>query len=369
MLADDPSSGSKVAEARRLAARLRELVDDGRGPRRDRRAAARLHPRRHVRARARRGRASTPTWSAAAASGPSSRSRTCAACWPWSPTRSTTRRCSARSPRPACGVLPDTLWLLRRAATAPRRERPRRALPRLAADPRPGRATASRSEGDAEAAALIPEDELERLRGFATALGELRARGHRGRPRGAGRAGRDRASATTSRPCVRDDGEARWANVRKLMRLAREFESREGPDLAGFLDYLDARAAQRDREAEAATRAEGHAGVRVMTVHAAKGLEFGVVAVADLGRKPATRLDAAAGRARRASARRRARRRGSASSSAAWAALGAAARLRGADRAAPPSARPRRRAASPTSPPPGPKRRLLLSGTFNPNEG
>jgi ATP-dependent helicase/nuclease subunit A len=34
----------------------------------------------------------------------------------------------------------------------------------------------------------------------------------------------------------------------------------------------------------AAPRAEGHAGVRVMTVHAAKGLEFGVVAVADLGR-------------------------------------------------------------------------------------
>ena len=83
---------------------------------------------------------------------------------------------------------------------------------------------------------------------------------------------------------TREDGTARWANARKLMRLAREFEAREGPDLGGFLDYLDSRAASRDREAEAATRAEGHAGVRVMTVHAAKGLEFGVVAVADLGR-------------------------------------------------------------------------------------
>src|SRR5439155_882729 len=31
-LPDDPSSGSKVAEARRLAARLRELVDDGENP-------------------------------------------------------------------------------------------------------------------------------------------------------------------------------------------------------------------------------------------------------------------------------------------------------------------------------------------------
>ena len=68
------------------------------------------------------------------------------------------------------------------------------------------------------------------------------------------------------------------------MRLAREFEASEGPELKGFLEYLDSRAASRDREAEAATRAEGHAGVRVMTVHGAKGLEFEVVAVADLGR-------------------------------------------------------------------------------------
>src|SRR5207244_8796572 len=83
---------------------------------------------------------------------------------------------------------------------------------------------------------------------------------------------------------TRKDGSARWANVRKLMRLAREFEESEGPDLSAFLEYLRTRAASRDREAEAATRAEGHAGVRVMTVHGAKGLEFGVVAVADLGR-------------------------------------------------------------------------------------
>src|SRR4029453_10692750 len=49
-------------------------------------------------------------------------------------------------------------------------------------------------------------------------------------------------------------------------------------------EYLAARSGAGDRESGAATRAEGHAGVRVMTVHAAKGLEFGVVAVGDLGR-------------------------------------------------------------------------------------
>ncbi len=52
-----------------------------RGPRRDRRPAAGLHPRRRVRDALWPTPGSTPTSSAAAASGPSSRSRTCAACW------------------------------------------------------------------------------------------------------------------------------------------------------------------------------------------------------------------------------------------------------------------------------------------------
>ena len=68
------------------------------------------------------------------------------------------------------------------------------------------------------------------------------------------------------------------------MRLAREYEAAEGRDLRGFLDFLAERAG-RDREGQAATEAEDHDGVRVMTVHAAKGLEFPVVAVADLGRE------------------------------------------------------------------------------------
>ena len=83
---------------------------------------------------------------------------------------------------------------------------------------------------------------------------------------------------------TRDRGTQRMANVRKLMRLAREFESREGRDLRRFLDYAASRAAGADAEGQAATEAEGIDGVRVMTVHAAKGLEFPVVAVADLGR-------------------------------------------------------------------------------------
>jgi ATP-dependent exoDNAse (exonuclease V) beta subunit len=74
------------------------------------------------------------------------------------------------------------------------------------------------------------------------------------------------------------------ANVRKLMRLAREFERHEGRDLRGFLASAQELTERDEREGIAAIQAEDHDGVRIMTVHAAKGLEFPVVAVPDLGR-------------------------------------------------------------------------------------
>ena len=79
-------------------------------------------------------------------------------------------------------------------------------------------------------------------------------------------------------------GERRMANVRKLMRLAREFEAERGRDLRVFIDYVDERSMLAAREGEAPLEGEGLDAVRLMTVHAAKGLEFPVVCVADLGR-------------------------------------------------------------------------------------
>jgi ATP-dependent exoDNAse (exonuclease V) beta subunit len=83
--------------------------------------------------------------------------------------------------------------------------------------------------------------------------------------------------------------ERRLANVRKLLRLARSFEAQEGRDLRGFADHVE-RLKQADAvEPEAPVEGVEPDTVRLMTIHAAKGLEFPVVAVADLGRKPPSR--------------------------------------------------------------------------------
>jgi ATP-dependent helicase/nuclease subunit A len=82
-------------------------------------------------------------------------------------------------------------------------------------------------------------------------------------------------------------GRRRLANVRKLMRLAREYEREHGPDLRGFLELMAQRAAGRGagaRESEAPVEGEGLDAIRLMTIHRAKGLEFDTVCVADLGR-------------------------------------------------------------------------------------
>jgi ATP-dependent exoDNAse (exonuclease V) beta subunit len=85
-------------------------------------------------------------------------------------------------------------------------------------------------------------------------------------------------------------GRRRLANVRKLMRLAREHEAVAGHDLRGFLELVRRRSsewtASAVRESEAPIEGEALEAVRLMTIHRAKGLEFEIVCVADLGRGP-----------------------------------------------------------------------------------
>jgi len=83
------------------------------------------------------------------------------------------------------------------------------------------------------------------------------------------------------------DGRRRYANMRKLARLARSYEELRGPDVEGFVRFVAEQEAVGARELEAVAEEEGGGAVRLLTIHAAKGLEFKVVIVADAGRDKA----------------------------------------------------------------------------------
>ncbi len=83
---------------------------------------------------------------------------------------------------------------------------------------------------------------------------------------------------------ARWDGTRRFANLRKLGRLAREYEAIRGSDIAGFVRFVKEQDALGAKELEAVAEEEGADAVRLLTIHGAKGLEFKVVIVADAGR-------------------------------------------------------------------------------------
>ena len=98
---------------------------------------------------------------------------------------------------------------------------------------------------------------------------------------------------------MRPAGEQALANVLQIAEMARRYESGRGLSFRGFVERL-----QDDAEARQAGEApifeEGSDGVRIMTVHRSKGLEFPVVILADptckLHRQTADRfIDAAKG--------------------------------------------------------------------------
>jgi ATP-dependent helicase/nuclease subunit A len=80
------------------------------------------------------------------------------------------------------------------------------------------------------------------------------------------------------------DGGRRYANLRKLMRLARSYEELRGPDIEGFVRFIRDQQALGASQLEAVSEEEGADAVRLLTIHAAKGLEFKIVIVADAGR-------------------------------------------------------------------------------------
>jgi ATP-dependent exoDNAse (exonuclease V) beta subunit len=80
---------------------------------------------------------------------------------------------------------------------------------------------------------------------------------------------------------LRPGGSQVLANVLRVADLARTYETTGGISFRGFVEELTAQA-ERAEAAEAPLLEEDSDGVRIMTVHSAKGLEFPVVILGDL---------------------------------------------------------------------------------------
>jgi ATP-dependent helicase/nuclease subunit A len=184
---------------------------------------------------------------------------------------------------PFCGAGADALILL---AEAGRRE----GSGAWAALRRAVAAWSPAADGSSSWLADLPPDDAGRLVAFARFVTGERMRAERLPVEVL----LERAIAATGYDLAilaRAGGDRRLANLRKLMRLAREYERAEGRDLRGFLAYAVGQDLAEAREGEAALESEGLDAVRLMTIHRAKGLEFPVVCVADLGRTGATGRD------------------------------------------------------------------------------
>jgi ATP-dependent exoDNAse (exonuclease V) beta subunit len=87
---------------------------------------------------------------------------------------------------------------------------------------------------------------------------------------------------------LRPGGNQILANVARVADLARTYEVSGGISFRGFVEELAAQA-EKEEAAEAPVLEEDSDGVRLMTVHGVKGLEFPVVILADLTTKIAAR--------------------------------------------------------------------------------
>lgn len=79
-------------------------------------------------------------------------------------------------------------------------------------------------------------------------------------------------------------GERRLANLRKLVELARQMEAKDSIHLGDFVHAVKDLETLEVRESQAQVEAEEGEVVRLMSIHMAKGLEFPVVILPDLGR-------------------------------------------------------------------------------------
>ncbi len=80
-------------------------------------------------------------------------------------------------------------------------------------------------------------------------------------------------------------GRQKAANISKFLDLVREYEAAHGGGIGGFLRFYQVMRYYGPREEEAVLEPFSGDVVKLMTIHAAKGLEFPVVVVADMLRR------------------------------------------------------------------------------------
>lgn len=80
-------------------------------------------------------------------------------------------------------------------------------------------------------------------------------------------------------------GRQKLANVRKLLEMSREIEEKGIFGVDDFLDFLKHMEEEGGMEAEAKIEALDQDTVKIFTIHAAKGLEFPCVILADMGQE------------------------------------------------------------------------------------
>ncbi|NQT83989.1 PD-(D/E)XK nuclease family protein, partial [bacterium] len=130
----------------------------------------------------------------------------------------------------------------------------------------------------------IPTDEKRKLLHFRDILESLR-RGKDSMPlHSLAKAALDSTPYLT-RILASPGGAQKAANVSKFLNLLREYDARQTGGIGGFLRFYEVMRHYGPREEEAALESFSGNVLKLMTIHAAKGLEFPVVIVADMSRR------------------------------------------------------------------------------------
>jgi len=170
---------------------------------------------------------------------------------------------------PACGVSADVPMILRRGAIE------KAGLWNTAL------AAAAGEEGSEGWLTRIESGDGERLRAFCEAIGQIRAISA---ALPLDELVEELAVLTGYDLAALERDPTAIADIKRVASIARGYEERHSRNLRGFLDWAEASRIE-DKEAQVATEDERSDVVRIMTVHAAKGAQFEVVFVPDLGRK------------------------------------------------------------------------------------